>query len=373
MHKDRLLNVFIIFAYFFQSNVRINYYILATVIIASLSACMSTIKITSVVEKNNDGDFLLKWEVSPDQEGNIDIYSSMSDSSLTNFVPVKSSQIEEQFALFSPTGSGVREYFILKTGNITSGIVANRIIEMDRIKNFRDIGGYYNVNNEQVRWGRIYRSGDLSSANHFDKERIRRLGIKTIIDFRSKENVLLFPNTLGRGFRIVNLPMSLDIESMDKMIEESNFTRSDAIKHIQDIYIDLVEDYKIEYAELFDILTDENAYPILLSGALGKDRVGLASFFILYALGIPEYVIEEDYLLSNKTVDITKVVENAAGYPEYIQEALTAVLTVNRAYLQNTIEYVRGKYGSIDNYMEKELRVSPGKKTLLKKYLIYHP
>lgn len=352
---------------------RINYYILATIILATLSACVSTVKITSVVEKNNDGDFLLKWEVSPDQEGSIDIYSSMSDSSLTNFTPVMSSQIEDQFALFNPIGSGVREYFILKTGNITSGIVANRIIEMDRIKNFRDIGGYYNVNNEQVRWGRIYRSGDLSSANHFDKERLRRLGIKTIIDFRSRENILLFPNTLGRGFRIVNMPMALGLESMEKNIEESNYTRSDAIKHIQEIYIDLVEDHKAEYAELFDILTDESAYPILLSGALGKDRVGLASYFILYALGVPDYVIEEDYLLSNKTVDITKVVENAAGYPEYIQEALTAVLTVNRAYLYNTLDHIRTKYGSVDNYLEKELRVSSGKKTLLKKYLIYHP
>ena len=49
------------------------YTILSIVIASLLMGCMSTIKIASVVEKNNDGDFLLKWEVSPDVEGEIDI------------------------------------------------------------------------------------------------------------------------------------------------------------------------------------------------------------------------------------------------------------------------------------------------------------
>lgn len=326
-----------------------------------------------MVEKNKDGNFLLKWEVSPDQEGKIDIYSSLSDSSLAGFTPVKSSLIEDQFALFNPVGSGIREYFFLKAGNVTSGIIANRIIEMDNIKNFRDIGGYFNINNEQIRWGRIYRSGDLSSASIFDKERIKRLGIKTVVDFRSKENRKIHPNTLGSGIRTISIPMSMGVDTVNQKIEEGKFSRSDAIKYIQDMYVGIIEDYKPEFAEIFDTLTDPQNYPILLSGALGKDRVGLTSYFILYAMGVPDYVLEEDYLLSNNTVDITKVVENASGYPEYIQEALTAVLTVNRAYLTYTLDHIRQKYGSIDNYLQKELRVSAGKKNLMKKYLMYNP
>lgn len=342
-------------------------------VLVFLSSCASTVKITSVVEKNKEGDFLLKWEVSPDQEGHIDIYSAMSDSALSNFVPVKTSQITDQFAIFSPTGAGIREYFFLKTGNATSGIIANRIIEMNNIKNFRDIGGYFTINNEQIRWGRIYRSGDLSSANIFDKERIKRLGIKTVVDFRSRENAQLYPNKLGNDIRIISLPMSMGMDTVNQKIEKGNFSRSDAIKYIQDMYVGIVEDYKQEFAELFDILIDESNYPILLSGALGKDRVGLASYFILYSLGVPDYTLEEEYMLSNNTIDITKVVENAEGYPEYIQEALTAVLTVNQAYLNYTLDHLREKYGSIDNYLQKELRVTNGKKNILRKILLYNP
>lgn len=337
-----------------------------------LIACASTVKITSVVEKNKDGDFLVKWEVSPDQEGKIDIYSSSSDSSLAAFVPVKSSRIEDQFALFNPSGFGVREYFLLKTGGTTSGIVANRIIEMDNIKNFRDIGGYYTVNNEQIRWGKIYRCGDLSSANLFDQERIKKLGIKTVIDFRSKENAAMHPYILPSDIRKISLPMSMGMDTLNRKIEDGSFTRSDAIRYVQDMYVGIVENYKKEFSEMFTILCDENSYPVLLSEALGKDRVGLASYFILYALGVPHYVIEEDYMLSNETIDITNVVKNAEGLPEYIQEALTAVLTVNKAYLNYAIDHIRQKYGSVDNYLEKELHLTSGKKNLLRKYLLYN-
>jgi len=54
-----------------------------------------------------------------------------------------------------------------------------------------------------------------------------------------------------------------------------------------------------------------------------------------------------------------------------MQEAVTAMLSVNRAYLNFAIDHIKEKYGSVDNYLEKELRVTSGKKNLLRKYLLY--
>ena len=53
-----------------------------------ISGCATTVKIASVVEKEPEGDFLLKWEVSPDREGIIDIYSSSTDSILEDLHPL---------------------------------------------------------------------------------------------------------------------------------------------------------------------------------------------------------------------------------------------------------------------------------------------
>lgn len=333
---------------------------------------MSTVKITSVVEKDKEGDFLLKWEVSPDQEGDIDIYTSLSDSSLTTFTPIASTKIADQVLRLSPSGSGVREYFVLRTAGVHSGVVSNRIIEMDNVKNFRDIGGYFTVDNRQVRWGEIYRSGDLSNGTLYDQEKIRRLNIKMVIDFRSEKTARKYPLLLHPSIQKVSLPLTpMDADKLDELIQKGDFDRSDAIRYVQESYVDIVENHKEEFGELFDLLTNNSNYPLLLSESLGKDGVGLATYFILYVLGVPHAVLDEDYMLSNREIDPAKSRIDARNLPESLQEAITAMLSVNPAYLNYVIDHIKNKYGSVDNYIEKELRVTPGKKSLLRKYLLY--
>jgi len=333
---------------------------------------MSTVKITSVVEKDPEGDFLLKWEVSPDQEGNIDIYSSLTDSSLTSFTPVTSRKITDQVMKLNPTGFGLREYFILRTGGVYLGVVVNRYIDMNQIKNFRDIGGYFTTDNRQMKWGEIYRSGNLSNATLYDQEKIRRLKIRTVIDFRSERTARRYPILLHPSIRKIALPLKpMDAEKLDEQLKDVHFDRSDAIRYVQEEYVNIVENHKKQFGELFDILTNYSNYPILLSGSLGKDGVGLATYLILYAIGVPKSSLEEDYMLSNQLIDPAKGEIDAGNLTEPLQEAVTAMLSVNPAYLNFAIDHIRLKYGSVDNYLEKELRVTPGKRSLLRKYLLY--
>lgn len=333
---------------------------------------MSSIKITSVVEKNTEGDFLLKWEVSPDQEGDIDIYSAMSDSSVADFSPVKTTKITDQVAVVNPTGSGLRQYFILRTAGVNSGILANRNIDMNNVKNFRDIGGYFTNDNRQMKWGQIYRSGDLSSATLYDQEKIRRLKIKTIIDFRSDRTARKYPLLLHPDIQKIRIPIELmDSYKLDELINKQDFNRSDAIRYVQDSYAGIVDNYKKEFKEMFSVLAVESNYPVLLTESLGKDRVGVATYLILCAIGIPESVIIDDYMFSEKNIDVTKVVDNAQLLSESMQEAVTAMLKVDRAYINFLVEHIKTTYGSVDNYLEKELDVSSGKRGVLKKYLLY--
>lgn len=336
------------------------------------NSCMSTVKITSVVEKDKEGDFLLKWEVSPDQEGNIDIYSSLTDSTLTSFTPITSTKITDQVLRVNPTGSGLREYFILRTGGVYSGVVANRVIDMNNVKNFRDIGGYFTTDNRQVKWGEIYRSANLSDATLYDQEKIRRLKIKTVIDFRSERAAKKYPLLLHPSITKIPLPLSpMDADRLDEQLKDSHFDRSDAIRYVQQSYVDIVENHKEQFGEMFDLLANESNYPILITESLGKDGVGLATYFILYALGVPHTTMIEDYMLSDTEIDPAKAKIDARNLPEPLQEAVTAMLSVNPAYLNYVIDHIKKTYGSVDNYLEKELRVTSGKKILLRKYLLY--
>ncbi|MGI6572490.1 MAG: tyrosine-protein phosphatase [Fermentimonas sp.] len=337
-----------------------------------ISNCASTVKIASVVEKEPEGDLLLKWEVSPDREGIIDIYSSSTDSILENFTQLTSANVSDQVMRVNPTGTGLREFFILRTAGVHSGVVANRIIDMDNIKNFRDIGGYFTIDNYQVRWGKMFRSADLSSATLHDQDKIRRLNIKTVIDFRSEKTAKRYPVLLHPSIRKIALPLTpMDAAKLDEQVSKGNFDRSAAIRYVQDSYVDILENHKEEFSELFDLLANDSNYPILLTGSLGKDGVGLVSYLVLHVLGVSPIVLEQDYMLSNKCIDPAKEKIDATSLSEPMQEAVTAMLSVNRAYLNYAIEHINKTYGSVDNYLEKELRVTPGKRSLLRKYLLY--
>lgn len=337
-----------------------------------LTGCMSSVKIASVVEKNRDGNFLLKWEVSPDVEGKIDIYSAMTDTSMKDFSPVRTKQIEEQFALLNPSGSGLREFFILKTSGVTSGIISNRFIEMDNVLNFRDLGGYFTTEENQLKWGKIYRSGHLSNANLFDQEKLKKLGVKTIIDFRAKKDREYHPYFMK--VQKINIPIENgDFHTNKDIIFDQNFTRSQTILYMQETYQNIVEKDAEKFAEMFDVLLDDNNYPVVISSHLGKDRAGLACALLLHVLDVPIYTIEEDYLASNEYIDPAKTITFTRPLPESLQESMTALFSANTAYLNSALDYIRETYGSIDNYLEKRVRVSRGKKTIIKNLMLYKP
>ena len=369
-----LNNIFYYICYTLSRKNRMKYIykVLFLVFASLLIGCMSTIKIASVVEKNTDGNFLLKWEVSPDVEGKIEIYSAMTDTSIRNFTPVRTKLVEDQFALLNPSGSGLREFFILKTSGVTSGIVSNRFIDMDNILNFRDLGGYFTNDENQLKWGKIYRSGHLSNSNLFDQEKLKKLGIRTIIDFRSEKDRKAHPYFIN--IPKINIPIdSGDFSDIKDLLIKENFTRSQTILYIQKSYKEIIDNSAEKYAEMFDVLLDKNNYPILISSHLGKDRTGIAAALLLYALGVPEYTIEEDYLASNKYIDPKKTISFSEPLPESLQEAMTALFSANNAYLNNAFDYIKEKYGSIDNYLEKEVRVSKGKMIILRKLMLYNP
>lgn len=349
------------------------YYILSIFLVLLFSRCASTVKITSIAEKNKEGDLLLKWEVSPDQDGTINIYSSHTDDSPENFTPIKTSRITDQVTIINPSSPDIREFFILKTTTAYSGIITNRYIEMNSIKNFRDLGGYFTKLDKQIKWGMIFRSGDVSNATLYDQEKIRRLNIKTIIDFRTDNSVKKYPILVHPNIKKISLPITqMDSRALNDMMQDKNLTQSDAVRKIQDAYIYIIENNKSELRQMFVELLDFDNYPLLLSGSLGKDRIGIISFLILSVLGVPQNVIINDYLLSQEYINVSKIVEDAQSKPEYFQEAVTAIFSVRPSYINYTIDYINQKYGSVDSYIEKELGLSNQNKNLLRKYLLYN-
>lgn len=327
--------------------------------------------ITALSEKDNRGNYTLKWEIFPEKDNvPVEIYASGNDTVFSN-TPLLVAKSDDYIAVINRGDSLGYRFFKLKVDGVYSDVITNRFFELDSVQNFRDVGGYHTINNKFVRWGKIYRSGDFSRMTQQDAKELERLKIKSIIDLRSRRAINRRPDRL-LSVKRYELPMTkYTSDSISRKIVDGTFLRGDAIIYTQDWYRNMIDNYSETFAQLFDYLSDESNYPLVYHCSLGKDQSGMATYFLLRALDVPVEVVEEDYMLSNEGVNKAKIMRGTENLSESRQEALTMMTKTDLSFLKYALSCIRSKSGSVEEYMEKELRLTPEKKQKLKKILLY--
>jgi len=302
----------------------------------------------------------------------VDIYVSNNDSVFPS-TPFLTANSNDYIAIIKSDSNEVaaRKFFRLKVAGTTSDVITNRFFDLDSIQNFRDIGGYITSDHHRVRWGKIYRSGSFYKMTPDDSLEINSLGIKTLIDLRSTD---VRRKVVERytGVNNIRIPIAYNGYSyISQKVMDGQFLRGDAIIHTQDTYRDMVTNFAKEYAAFFDYLCDEQNYPIVFHCYLGKDQSGLATYFLLKALDVPLDEIEDDYMASEIGIDRTMLIKDADSLSESRQEAFTMLTKTDLSYLRYGISCIREKSGSVEDYMLKELNLTPEKRKKLKSILLY--
>ena len=105
----------------------------------------------------------------------------------TNESPIIYANIKDGVATYITNDNISRKYFRLSFNDKYARIIGARSAVMDSVQNFRDLGGYTSTNGKTVKWGKVFRSGELSSLSEWDSIRLDNLGIKTIIDLRTNQ------------------------------------------------------------------------------------------------------------------------------------------------------------------------------------------
>lgn len=339
-----------------------------------LTACKENIDISSICEKDRKDNYIIKWEVFPDLKKleKINIYASSNDSVFPS-EPQYSSFVSSFISIVPASKNIFREFFKLKINNSASGIVSNRFFSTKNIQNLRDIGGCFTINGQQMKWGRVYRSGELCNLTQKDEDVLDSLKIKTVIDFRNKKHSASFPDKLDSDITYIQLPVEVDYVNTDiiNRIQDETFLKGDAIIYMQDAYRNIIENYSDQYAKFFDVLSEPNNYPILFHCGWGKDRTGLASYFLLKILNIETGYIEDDYMLSNIGIDKGVMWKDVDTLSESAQETVIAILMCDISQLRYAISCMKKKSGSVEEYIREELKVTPEKALALQNLLLY--
>ena len=328
-------------------------------------------EIRAACELTSTGTYLIKWEIFPPMEGTVKIYQS----SQTDFFDLSSSISEQNInagyksVLAMPAFN--RNYFKLVFNKKHSIITAERVIATDKIFNFRDLGGYYNKEKKQSQWGKLYRSSALAMAGERDVAILNQLGIKTMIDFRTEKENISYP-VKYHAEQVFTFPLRGNNYNIffDKILSEK-MRKGDVIVYQQDVLSFILENNTDYFIKMFDVLLDEDNYPVVFYCSLGKDRSAIAAALILAALDIDKETVIHDYLLSNNLIDYHSLVRNIDQFKFQVQETIIALFSANKEVFDYAFKRIEKDYGSIPDYLEKELNLTKKKRDKLKEILLY--
>jgi protein-tyrosine phosphatase len=93
----------------------------------------------------------------------------------------------------------------------------------------------------------------------------------------------------------------------------------------------------------------------------GKDRTGFACALILHALGVPDDVIVEDYLLTNRFYW-----RDPASSPDLPEDVRAAIGSVEASFLAAAYEAVQAEFGGLELYLKDGIGIGDRERVSLR-------
>ncbi len=257
--------------------------------------------------------------------------------------------------------------------SVQQGSVQNRFVLLDGGRNFRDVGGYRTADGHRVKPGMLYRSGSLGSLTPAGQETLRGLHIASEIDLRTTEershDTFDIRGAIGPGYWARDYGMS--VGNLASLFGDPAKLTADAVRQMMaGLYKTLPREQAPAYRELFARL-EAGKVPLVVNCTAGKDRTGVATALVLTALGVPYETVRKDFLLSNGAPGMDSLA-GAIGsrMAKLPPDVVAPLMGVDGTYLDAAFTQIRHDYGSIDNYLDKELGVGPRERAQLRRQML---
>lgn len=326
-----------------------------------LPSCSNTRpRISVVCEENNVGNSIVKWEIIPEIPGDVKVYASTDPDQQTEGKLVASAPISDQHLTIITTDPMRRYYYRMVFAEKYKVDMATRNINIPGIQNFRDLGGYPSYPHHKfVRWGMLYRSGEINRLRKGSLKKLKNLGIRTIIDLRSPEEKIELSKSLEKNFSVVSIPIATgNMEQIINGVQDRSIRSDTVYRIVERMNRELITKYAAQYRKLFDLLLNEDNYPVVIHCSSGKGRTGIVSALILACLDVNEDKIMEDYRLSNDYFNIPRATRYAYNLPVRSQEAITTLFSAREDFLNAAKEEAERQYGDIKTYLREGIGLS---------------
>ena len=234
------------------------------------------------------------------------------------------------------------------------------------VLNFRDLGGLKTRDGQRLKKGKIFRSGSLYSFNNMERQAIRDLHLRCILDLRSKSEVEAYPDPVFAGVKM--LQHSGVVSTGGEQIDFSPAGMYQIGENAQKQYERLMHYYEqMPFAnESFHVLMQailQRNVPLLFHCATGKDRTGVAAMIVEMALNVKEEEIFQDYMASNQYHQhaLAQILQKHAGeivdHPE-LERLLRMRAGVIAEAGHRVLQSIKERCGYFDAYIQQEYQWS---------------
>ena len=225
-----------------------------------------------------------------------------------------------------------------------------RLIGLEAVHNFRDLGGYATADGRSTKWRTLFRSDGLYRLRGADDmSRVRQLGLKSVIDLRTEREQReqgIFPtDDIEVTFHHLSI---VDVTWSDTETPEFD----DEVEFLVWGYRDMLEIGSSRFADAMHVLAQTDSLPAVFHCAAGKDRTGLLAALLLSGLGVPDEIVYADYAMSElageKTREWAKVVS-----PEFAERFATmppVLMSAHPDSIKGLLADIRETHGTIRDY-----------------------
>ena len=169
-----------------------------------------------------------------------------------------------------------------------------RRIALERVFNFRDLGGYP-AGERTVRWGKLYRADGIHRIEGFDLARVASLGIRTVVDLRTRGELDEHGRCPVDGLSAAYHHLPLLERVWDRELLDSE---RDAVQFLAGRYLDMLDEGVSSIVKAITMIAEPEHLPLVFHCSAGKDRTGVLAAILLSLLGVADTDIAADYALS---------------------------------------------------------------------------
>jgi protein-tyrosine phosphatase len=262
---------------------------------------------------------------------------------------------------------------------------AQQHIKLEGAANFRDIGGYPAAGGKRIKPGLVFRSDALFKLTDADYEKLSKLGISTVCDFRTSferqreatnwrakpEPATMNPEMGGGGQPGQDPTRAFMGPLLAASAESPEKAQAVGDQLMRDGMVRMVTEEAPQIGKMLKALAATDK-PFLYHCTAGKDRTGVSTAILMKILGVPEESIYEDYLLINKIQPpaqfaslMAKRLEAYAGRP-VDPKAFEPLMGTKREWLTAGFAAM----GDFDTYRRDKLGLSDAEAAKLRSRLL---